>query len=121
MPLRSNLEIDDLKIDRVLYDEIVLVAGKEHHLRKHQTVKLAQIVNERWIMPPKEEWYHGWLIKLFREEGLILPAPSVVTSSAPVVARLINEDKFVAIRSRLFARYHGLLELKCPLPNTKFS
>lgn len=121
-PLNANFEVDDLKIDRVVDDEIVLVVGKDDPLLlKQKTPQLSELVDQRWILPPKGEWYHDMLVKLFKSEKLVLPSPSVVTSSAPVVAKLVRDGRYIAIRSRLFARYHGLHELKCALPSAKFS
>lgn len=120
-PLNVNAEIDDLAIERVLDDEIVIVVGQNHPLLKQKRIRLADLVDQRWVLPPREEWYHDVLIDFFRREKLVLPSPSVVTSSAPVVAKLVQHERYVAIRSRLFVRYHGLIELRSGLPSTSFS
>lgn len=120
-PLSAGIDTDDLKMDRVVDDEIVLVVGKDHSLLKKKGVQPADLVDQRWILPPKDEWYHDLLVRWFKSHHRILPSPSVVTSSAPVVERLVSAGGYIAIRSRLFARYHGLHELDCTLPSTKFS
>jgi DNA-binding transcriptional LysR family regulator len=120
-PSSAGFETDDLKMDRVVDDEIVLIVGKDHPLLKRKGVQPEDLLDQRWILPPKDEWYHDLLVRWFRSRRRILPSPSVVTSSAPVVARLVSADGYIAIRSRLFARYHGLHELDCTLPSTKFS
>jgi DNA-binding transcriptional LysR family regulator len=120
-PLNPGFETDDLKLDRVVDDGIVLVAGKHHPLVKQKDVQPEDLLAQRWILPPKDEWYHDLLVKWFKNGRLVLPTPSVITSSAPVVAKLVNSGEYVAIRSRLFARYHGLQELRCSLPSARFS
>ncbi len=120
-PLNPSFETDDLKMDRVVEDEIVLVAGKDHPMLKRKDIRPSDLVNQKWILPPRDEWYHDLLVRWFKDERQVLPFPTVVTSSAPVVAKLVSEGQYVAIRSRLFARYHDLQELKCALPKTRFS
>jgi len=120
-PLSPALETDDLKIDRVVEDEIVLVVGKDNPLLKKKDIRPVNLIGQRWILPPKEEWYRSVLVRWFKSAGLAVPSPSVVTSSAPVVAKLTGAGKYVTLRSRLFARYHGLGELRCNLPTTRFS
>jgi DNA-binding transcriptional LysR family regulator len=120
-PLHPAFEIDDLRLDRVVEDEIGIIVGKKHPLLRQKTIRPTDLANQKWILPPKDEWYHDLLVKWFKAEKLVLPSPSVVTSSAPVVAKLVSAGQYVAIRSRLFARYHDLQELKCTLPSTKFS
>lgn len=120
-PLPPAFEIDDLNLDRVVEDEIGIIVDKGHPLLKQKTIRPANLADQKWILPPKDEWYHNLLVKWFKADKMTLPFSSVVTSSAPVVAKLVRGGRYVAIRSRLFARYHDLQELKCTLPSTKFS
>ena len=120
-PLPSAFEIDDLNLDRVVEDEISIIVGKGHPFLKRKTIRPADLADQKWVLPPKDEWYHNLLVKWFKADKMALPSPSVVTSSAPVVAKLVRGGRYAAIRSRLFARYHDLQELKCTLPSTKFS
>lgn len=119
--VNSELETDDLTIERVIQDEIVVVVGQKSPLLKKKNIRPGHLIDQRWILPPRDDWYRNVVVRWFKSENLTVPSVSVVTSSAPVVAKLVAAGSYVTIRSRLFARYNALQELKCSLPRTQFS
>jgi DNA-binding transcriptional LysR family regulator len=106
----------------VLFDEpFVVVVGRNSKWAKQRHVRLADLVNERWVLPPLPvllRTVHG----AFDAAGLQRPQPDVMTLSIHVHNSLLATGKFVtAVPSSTFgwgADYLPFKVLPIEMPTT---
>jgi DNA-binding transcriptional LysR family regulator len=114
---------DDLHRDILFHDPLVVMAGKENPWVGRRNLKLAQLMDERWIMPPPDTFLRPFIVEAFRACGLELPRATVVTASAVMRDMLLPTGRFLTIhpraKLRIPRRHLELRELNVALPTTR--
>jgi DNA-binding transcriptional LysR family regulator len=95
-----------------------VVAAAKHPLREKGELQLADLMNEKWVMPskkmgPREEWNN-----LFLSRGLVPPPVSVETRSVDAMRSLVARSGFLSWLPNLLLAYQGTNELIKVLPVT---
>jgi DNA-binding transcriptional LysR family regulator len=108
--LGENLDAD------VLFDDpFVVVVGSGNKLARRRKVDLAELVDEPWIVTPRDVLAGRFVSDAFEARGLTPPTPRIETSSIHLRNNLAARDQFLAVlpRSvlRLGAQRYGLKEL----------
>jgi DNA-binding transcriptional LysR family regulator len=82
----------------ILYQEsYVVVAGGQSPWTRRRRIKLADLVNETWTLPPPDSLTGSLVVEAFRASGLDLPRATVVTSSTPARNALLATGRFLTI------------------------
>jgi len=85
-----------------------------------QNIKLAELVQEAWIMPPATMIAGSYIREAFRKNGLPLPTTIVSTYSAVLQHYLLATSRFIMALPtsmlRLMAKSYALKELSVQLP-----
>jgi DNA-binding transcriptional LysR family regulator len=82
----------------VLYDHsFVVVAGAQNPWVRRRTIKLAELMDEPWALPPPERALGPIYRDVFRASGLDYPRTSVVTISAEVRISLLATGRFLTV------------------------
>lgn len=90
-------EQDDLNSEILLEDPMVVVAGVQSRWARLRKIKLADLMDEKWILyPPNSEPAAG-LEKAFRAQGLALPQASLTTHSHYLRNILLATGKYLAV------------------------
>ena len=98
---------DDLIVD-VLYPEpIVAVVGGSHRLARRRTVKLEDLVDERWILAPPNTVVRDLVGDAFRAEGFSAPSPSLTTYSMLLRLQMLASGNYVTAFPRSLVNYHA--------------
>jgi DNA-binding transcriptional LysR family regulator len=110
----------DLSID-VLFEEPLLVAsGAKSPWAQRRKIKLAELVDEPWVLPQPDNLVGMLAADLFRARGLEPPKNGVVCSSIHMNDALLSTGRFLAIYSRsllqMSARRLSLKALPVDLP-----
>jgi DNA-binding transcriptional LysR family regulator len=84
-----------LRIETLFDDTLVVAAGARNPLAKRRRVELADLVNEKWVMPPHDSVTTALATDAFRERGLEPPEPTVITPSLNVRNRLLITAGFL--------------------------
>jgi DNA-binding transcriptional LysR family regulator len=133
--LLNSLKIDDLDImvgripeapgedglvNEVLYYEpVVIVTRTEHPLQSKGRLSLKDLVNEDWILPPRETMLRKEIDLAFHKEGLDVPSNPVESVSILTNRALLkNSDMITALPLQVVLIYEeiGLLKrLDIPL------
>jgi Transcriptional regulator len=74
---------DDLTGTVLYSDRLLIVAGTESPWLRRRKVVLADLVNERWCLPPPSHPVGAMVIEAFRRTGLPPPRSIVTAPSAP--------------------------------------
>jgi DNA-binding transcriptional LysR family regulator len=105
----------------ILYDDpLVVAADAQHPLMRRRRIKLADLINEAWVLPPKDTVAGSYIRNALQRNGLAL-TNTVVSAYSPVVQHnLIATTRFLTVipNSMLqnMARSHSLRALPVHLP-----
>ncbi len=114
---------DDLSIDVIFNDELAVIAGKDNPWTKRKVVRLEQLMNERWVLPPIDGWLHPLLQKAFAGKGLDVPRATVSTLSTYAVSVLVAQGPFLTVHPETMLHVAGenrlLRALPIALPETR--
>ena len=92
-PIRDK----DLQAE-ILYDEPLLVAAGAHNpLVKRRRLRLADLVDEPWVLPGADSLVGGIVGEVFHGSGLELPRRSVFCSSIQMNNALLADGNYLAI------------------------
>jgi DNA-binding transcriptional LysR family regulator len=94
---RKHAEHDSLDFESLFDDSFVVMAGSRSPLRRRRTTKLADLVNEPWVLPPPESVLGTVARKAFRASGLDYPHVTVVAIPPEVRINLLASGRFLTI------------------------
>src|SRR6266446_3683011 len=107
----------------IVYDDAyVVIAGAQNPLVRRRRIKLAELVNESWALPPPESVLGSMAMKAFRASGLDYPRTTVFTSPAEPRLSLVATGRFLTILPGSALRFPTnrpdvkVLPIELPLP-----
>ncbi len=91
--------INDKRFDfEFLFDDsFVVAAGAENPWARRRTMKLAQLADQPWVLPPPGSVIGSIVTEAFRASGLEYPRTAVVTESPEVRTSLLATGRFITI------------------------
>jgi DNA-binding transcriptional LysR family regulator len=90
----------------ILYDDAyVVLAGAQNPWARRRRIKLAELVNEPWSLPPPESAAGSVAMEAFRASGLDCPRVTVVTLPREMRIRLLATGRFLTIFSASILRF----------------
>jgi DNA-binding transcriptional LysR family regulator len=111
---------EQLGFESLFDDLFVVAAGARNPWVRRRSVKLAELVNECWMLPPPESVIGSLAMQAFRASGLDYPRVTVVTLPGEARTRLLATGRFLTILStstlRFSARRPELKALPIELP-----
>ena len=115
--------IGQLGFEFLFDDPFVVAAGAQSPWVRRRRIKLAELVNESWVLPPPASAFGLVVMEAFRASGLDYPRTTVVTFSPEVRIRLLATGRFVAIfpasALRLPTRHPEIKILPVELPTAR--
>ncbi len=97
------------------------VAGVHNSWTRRRRLKLSELVNEPWVLPPPDAPYGAMVFEAFRANGLKVPR-AVVTSTLPVRSALLATGRFLSMVPRITLQFpakdQSLRGLPVALPTT---
>jgi len=82
----------------ILFEEPMYVAtGLHSKWAGRDTIELAELVNERWVLPPPDSVIASVIANAFRASGLDVPGSAVVCNSLQLVNALLPTGRFLAL------------------------
>jgi len=100
---------DDLEVTPLFDDPLVLACNSDSKWAAGQSVELAELANERWIIsrPPGRAYMS--LAHAFQSEGLAMPTQSLITSSVLIRAQLLQANEpYLTACPKSFAKHYAL-------------
>lgn len=118
---RFGPEIEQqLHFEKLYNDPYVVAAGLENPLLKRRTLRLRELVNEHWALPPPDSLVGSFVAKAFQASGLEFPKATVVTFPFAVRTTLVAAGRFLTVLPRsllTFPAKHPLIKaLRLALP-----
>ena len=95
---------EDLVHEYLYGDEIVVYASAEHRLADKKQVTLADLAQERWVMPTPN--FPSWqrLYRAFEDQGLAQPRIAMVTSSVSMRLNVVAYSDLLGLILRRLVR-----------------
>ena len=92
----------------ILYDApLSVIAATTNPWARRRKVRLADLMNEPWTLPPSESPLEAVSVDVFRAAGLELPAITVVAQGSVVRLALVAEGRFLTIAPEAALRWLG--------------
>jgi DNA-binding transcriptional LysR family regulator len=102
----ATLDLDEGLEPKLLYhDRLWIVAGARSPWAKRRKVSLADLVNERWCLPPEEHPVGSLIVEAFQRSGLKPPARSVTVGSAQCTSNLVAKGQYLGVLGSMFLRF----------------
>ena len=110
---------DDFDAEVLFDDPFAPVVGQASKWARRRKVDLAELAQERWILPPLDALAGLFLKDTFEARGLKAPEPSVNTFSIHLRNELASRGDYIALLPRSVLRFssarYGLKELPIQL------
>lgn len=97
---------DDLDVTVLYRDGLHVVAGMTHPLAKRRRIALADLVNERWVLPPSGHPICELIAGAFRRHGVPLPQSIVTVGSGPITHNLVADGQFLGVLGSSFIAFN---------------
>jgi DNA-binding transcriptional LysR family regulator len=98
---------DDLQADIIYDDPVMIVAGRQSKWARARRLKLPDLADEPWILPPADTFAGPLARDLFHASGADLPSAPVTTLSIHVCCRLAASGRFVTTLPISILRFGG--------------
>ena len=99
---------NDLAVTVLYRDNLNVVAARTNAWARRRKVSLADLVGERWCLPPPEHPISELMAAAFRRDGLAPPTAAVIVPSAPFTSNLLAEGQYLGVLGSVFFHTHGL-------------
>jgi DNA-binding transcriptional LysR family regulator len=94
----SGLEPEgDTNVEILFNDRRVVMAGARNKWVRRRKIALADLIDEPWVLPPREGPTGKFIAELFHASGLEAPRAQVVSWSLPLHHHLLATEQFVTI------------------------
>src|SRR5438552_3773019 len=114
---------DHLEAELLYTDRLCVVAATKNPWSRRRKLRLADLMNEPWTLPPSDSVISPALVDAFRGVGLDLPAATVVSPSGVARIALVAEGRFLTITSESVLWFAGrgmaIKALPINLPETR--
>jgi DNA-binding transcriptional LysR family regulator len=87
----------DLEAETLFNDPPLIAAGVNSRWTRRRRIKLAELVEEPWILPPADTDVGPYIKELFHGSGLQLPAARIVCASMDMNHALLATGRYLAI------------------------
>jgi DNA-binding transcriptional LysR family regulator len=98
----------DMSVDAIDAEPLVVVSGVNHPLARRRKLALADLANERWILPPAGTAMAAVIERLFADARVALPQACVVTMSIHMRLHLMNSSHIVTTLPQSMLRHNPL-------------
>jgi DNA-binding transcriptional LysR family regulator len=97
--VRSGGPIADerLHFEFLFEDSYVVAAGAENPWTRRRNIRLSDLAEERWVLPPRESVIGSIIMQAFRASGFEYPRATVVTDSPHMRVSLLETGRFITV------------------------
>jgi DNA-binding transcriptional LysR family regulator len=111
-PTMTLREEQDLNVEPLFDDRFVVMAGAESRLVRRRKLQPAELLKERWILPPADSLPGTIIAQTFRAAGLEEPSAQMVSFSLPLHHHLLATGQFITMLPASMLRFGKHLPLK---------
>jgi DNA-binding transcriptional LysR family regulator len=116
----NEIAADHTQLEVLFKERAFVVAGAKHELTRRRKIKLGDLVNEAWCLPPPHSFPGSLIGKAFHTAGLEVPRTCVSVHSIQMQIALLATGRFITILPETMMRFSaerlGLKSLPVDLP-----
>lgn len=113
---RPLVDADDLHIETLFDDRLVVATAGANPWARRRNIRLAELIDEPWILSPPDTWAYLRLAEAFKALGLGMPKASVVSLSVHLRNHLLAGGRFISAYPKSIADRYGHKVLPVDLP-----
>ena len=98
---------DEFETELLVDDEMVVAAGARNRWARRRAVDVAELVQEPWILPPRNSWNYKTVEQALQARGFSMPEVCVTTFSVHLRNDLLATGRFVTAYPKSFMRVNG--------------
>ena len=98
---------DHFQGELLFADATFVIAGMKNPWARQRRIKLEDLMNEPWALPPSDDQGHRLLTDMFRAMGFELPRPAMVTATSVARIALVAQGHFLSVVSESVLRFGG--------------
>ena len=102
----------DIAAEILFDDRQVVMTGAQSKWARRRHMRLADLVNEAWLLPPPDSIIGRSILETFRASGLNPPRTQVISFSIPLHHHLLASGRFLIMLPVSMARLGKHLDLK---------
>jgi DNA-binding transcriptional LysR family regulator len=91
---------EDLTAEPLFDEPIFVVAGAQSRWLGRRKIELAQLLDEPWLLPPRDSAPGALIAGIFHQCGLSAPQAAVVTNSIHMMSVLLSSGEFLGMYPR---------------------
>jgi DNA-binding transcriptional LysR family regulator len=111
---------ENMQSEVLFNDRLLVVAGPRNKWVRRRAIKLAELVNEPWVLPPSDSIATSLIADAFRASGLDLPRATVSADGGRLSTYLVASGRFLTMLPesmiRLSARHLPAKVLPVDIP-----
>jgi len=108
-----RLKLDeDVGADLLFDDQFVVVAGAESKWVPRRKLRLAGLIDERWVLPPTDSVTGTSIVQTFRAAGVEPPGAQMTSFSLPLHYHLLSTGRFLTMLPLSMLQFGKHLPLK---------
>jgi DNA-binding transcriptional LysR family regulator len=88
---------EEVNFERLYDNPYVVMAGVKSPWVRRKKVRLAELMEEPWVLPPPDSAVGSFLVEAFRAEGLSYPRAAVVAFAYEVRMSLLATNRYLTI------------------------
>jgi DNA-binding transcriptional LysR family regulator len=96
-PLVHGQSLDDLNVEVLFEDKAVIAVGAKSRGARRRNLKLADLVDEPWILTEPNTWNYTIIAEAFAARGLAMPKISLMTLSVHLRTYLVDDGLLIAM------------------------
>ena len=119
---KSEAEKYMVVVEDLFHVSHVVAAGPQNRWMRRRNIELAELLNERWTLPPPDSFGRAFLAEAFQAKGLDPPQAVATAVSRSVRNRLLATGRFLTMLpdfSVVPDQYPFLRRLPVKLPDTR--
>lgn len=93
----AALADEQTDVGSLFEDNVVVVAGAQSRWGRRRRIKLDELVNEPWTLPPYDTAMGTIVLEAFRARGLAPPTATAVIESAILRSRLLATGRYLTV------------------------
>src|SRR5258708_23665123 len=96
----NDIADDRTQFEVLFWERAFVVAGAKHELTRRRKIKLKELMNEAWCLPPPQSFPGSLIGRAFHAGGLEVPRTSVSVHSIQMQNPLLSTGRFITFLPR---------------------
>jgi DNA-binding transcriptional LysR family regulator len=103
----ANFAEEDLEANVLFDDQVVVVAGRRSRWARATRLKLSDLTDAPWVLPPADTLPGTLAADLFGAQSLNMPSAPITTLSIHLACQLTASGRFVTVLPSSILRFNG--------------